>query len=53
MLDNGAGTATIANALGGYSVVVGVLATIPPVSHRFQTVSTTTGARSNEVGTDL
>ena len=53
VLDNGAGTSTVANGLGGYSVVIGVVETTPPVSHRFQTVSTTTPAKSNEVSIDL
>lgn len=48
--DGGPGATTRADRLGFYSVTIGVLEANVPVTHRFQAISPTTGAKSNEAG---
>ena len=47
--DGGFATTTVADGLGGYSVVIGVVSTAPPVDHEFQVVGST-GAATPVVG---
>jgi hypothetical protein len=47
--DDAVATTTVTDGLGSYRVIIGVLETTPPVTHRFQAVNGT-GARSNEAG---